>query len=47
MIKAITAAALLNGDISKAICWYRNEPITEYDHRPQPNWLRKGILKQC
>lgn len=32
MIKVISAAAELTGDIQKAIYWYRNEPIVDYDH---------------
>ncbi|MEO4041679.1 hypothetical protein AAFN47_08760 [Hoeflea sp. CAU 1731] len=32
MIKVISAAARLTGDLQKAIYWYRNEPIDEYDH---------------
>lgn len=32
MVRVISAAATLTGDVSKAICWYRNEPITGYDH---------------
>ena len=32
MIKVISAAAELTGDIQKAIYWYRNEPIADYDH---------------
>jgi hypothetical protein len=28
-----TAAASLTGDIAKAIYWYRNEPIADYDHK--------------
>lgn len=33
MIKVISAAAELTGDLDKAIYWYRNEPIADYGHR--------------
>ena len=33
MVKVISAAATLTGDVSKAIFWYRNEPIADYDHK--------------
>lgn len=42
MIKTITAAALLTGDISKAIYWYRNEPISEYDHKTAAELVAEG-----
>ena len=32
MVKVISAAAELTADIEKAIYWYRNEPIADYDH---------------
>jgi hypothetical protein len=32
MVKAITAAAAVTHDIAKAIYWFRNEPIADYDH---------------
>lgn len=33
MVKVISAAAELTGDLGKAIYWYRNEPISDYGHR--------------
>lgn len=33
MVRVISAVATLTGDVSKAICWYRNEPIADYDHK--------------
>jgi hypothetical protein len=39
MVKVISAATELTGDIDKAIYWYRNEPIADYGHagRGAPN----------
>ena len=32
MVKVISAATELTGDVDKAIYWYRNEPIADYDY---------------
>lgn len=32
MVKVISAATEITGDIDKAIYWYRNEPIADYGH---------------
>jgi hypothetical protein len=45
MIKAITAAATLTNDISKAIYWYRNEPIAEYDHKTAAELVAEGHVE--
>lgn len=45
MIKAITAAAMLTGDISKAIYWYRNEPIAEYGHKTAAELVAEGHVE--
>jgi hypothetical protein len=45
MIKAITAAAALIGDISKAIYWYRNEPIAEYGHKTAAELVADGHVE--
>ena len=42
MIKVISAAAELTGDIHKAIYWYRNEPIADYDHRTAAELVADG-----
>ena len=42
MIKVISAAAELTGDIQKAIYWYRNEPIADYDHRTAAELVADG-----
>jgi hypothetical protein len=42
MIKVISAAANLTGDIQKAIYWYRNEPIADYDHRTAAELVAEG-----
>jgi hypothetical protein len=33
---------MLTGDISKAIYWYRNEPIAEYGHRTAAELVADG-----
>ena len=33
MVKVISAATELTGDVDKVIYWYRNEPIADYGHR--------------
>ena len=42
MIKVISAAAELTGDIQKAIYWYRNEPIADYDYRTAAELVADG-----
>lgn len=42
MVKVITAAATLTGDIDKAIYWFRNEPITDYDHKTAAELVAQG-----
>ncbi|KXF74822.1 hypothetical protein ATN84_21560 [Paramesorhizobium deserti] len=42
MIKVISAAAELTGDIQKAIYWYRNEPIADYDHHTAAELVADG-----
>jgi hypothetical protein len=45
MIKVIAAAALLTGDMSKAIYWYRNEPIAEYGHKTAAELVAEGHVE--
>ena len=42
MVKVITAATELTGDIDKAIYWYRNEPIADYSHRTAAELVAEG-----
>lgn len=42
MVKVISAAAELTGDIDKAIYWYRNEPIADYGHRTAAELIAEG-----
>ncbi|MFS0851398.1 hypothetical protein AB3M93_18310 [Novosphingobium panipatense] len=42
MVRVISAAATLTGDVSKAICWYRNEPIAGYDHKTAAELVAAG-----
>jgi hypothetical protein len=44
MVKAITAAATLTGDIGKALYWYRSEPIAQYDHKTAAELVAEGHL---
>ena len=45
MVKAITTAASLTGDISQAIYWFRNEPIADYDHKTAAELVAEGHLE--
>ncbi|WP_337271141.1 hypothetical protein [Oryzifoliimicrobium ureilyticus] len=45
MIKAISAAAELSGDLAKAIYWYRNEPIADYGHRTAAELVADGEIE--
>lgn len=45
MIKAITAAATLTGDIDKALYWFRNEPIADYGHKTAAELVAEGHLE--
>jgi hypothetical protein len=42
MVKVITAATELTGDVEKAIYWYRNEPIADYDFRTAADLVAAG-----
>ncbi|WGF90858.1 hypothetical protein [Marinivivus vitaminiproducens] len=42
IIKVITAAATLTGSIDKAIYWFRNEPIGDYDHKTAAELVAQG-----
>ena len=42
VVKVITAATELAGDIDKAIYWYRNEPIADYSHRTAAELVAEG-----
>jgi hypothetical protein len=45
MVKVIKAAAVLTGDFSKAIYWFRNEPIAEYDHKTASELVAGGHVE--
>jgi uncharacterized protein (DUF2384 family) len=42
MVKVISAATELTGDVDKAIYWYRNEPIVDYGHRTAAELVAEG-----
>jgi hypothetical protein len=42
MVRVISAVAALTGDVSKAIFWYRNEPIADYDHKTAAELVAEG-----
>ncbi|MBD3847310.1 MULTISPECIES: antitoxin Xre/MbcA/ParS toxin-binding domain-containing protein [Bosea] len=42
MAKVITAAAELAGDLDKAIYWFMNEPISDYDHKTAAELVAEG-----
>jgi hypothetical protein len=45
MVKVITAAAAVTGDIAKAIYWFRNEPIADYDYMTAAELVADGRLE--
>ena len=45
MVKAITAAAAVTDDIAKAIYWFRNEPIADYDHKTAAELVADGRVE--
>jgi hypothetical protein len=45
IVKAITAAAVVTDDIGKAIYWFRNEPIADYDHKTPAELVAEGRLE--
>lgn len=45
MVKVISAAAELTGDLDKAIYWYRNEPIADYGHRTAGELVADGQVE--
>jgi uncharacterized protein (DUF2384 family) len=45
MVKVITAAAALTGDLSKAIFWFRNEPIADYDQKTPAELVAEGQVE--
>lgn len=45
MVKVVTAAAQLTGDVDKAIYWYRNEPISDYGHRTAAELVADGHVE--
>jgi hypothetical protein len=44
MVKVISAAATIAGDVTKAIYWYRNEPIADYDHKTAAELVAEGHI---
>jgi hypothetical protein len=42
MIRVITATATLTGDVKKALYWFRNEPIVDYDHKTAAELVAEG-----
>jgi hypothetical protein len=42
MIRVITATATLTGDMQKALYWFRNEPIADYDHKTAAELVAEG-----
>jgi hypothetical protein len=45
MVKVITSAASLSGDMSKAIYWFRNEPIADYDQKTAAELVAEGQVE--
>jgi DNA-binding phage protein len=45
IIKVISAATAFTGDIDKAIFWFRNEPIGDYQHETAAELVAKGHVE--
>lgn len=45
MVRAISAATELDGDVGKAIRWYRNEPIADYGCRTAAELVADGRVE--
>ncbi|MGZ6026478.1 MAG: hypothetical protein ACXWKU_15790 [Caulobacteraceae bacterium] len=45
MIKTISAATELTGDLMEAIFWFRNEPIVDYQHQTAAELVAKGHVE--
>lgn len=44
MVKVITAAAALAGDVDRALYWFKNEPIAVYRHKTAAELVAEGRL---
>ncbi len=42
IIRLIIMTAILIGDAKKALCWFRNEPIIDYDHKTPAELVAEG-----
>ena len=45
MVKVISAATKLTGDVNKAIFRYRNEPFADYGHRTAAEFVAGGQVE--
>ena len=45
LVKVITAAAAITGDLSKAIYWFRNEPIADFDQETPAELVAGGHVE--
>ncbi len=45
MVKVIAAASGMTGDIGKAIYWFRNEPIADYNHKTAAELVAEGHVE--
>jgi uncharacterized protein (DUF2384 family) len=42
MVKVISAATTLTGDLKNALYWFRNEPIADYGHKTAAELVAQG-----
>ncbi len=42
MVRVITTTASLTGDVKKALYWFRNEPISDYDYKTAAELVAEG-----
>ena len=45
VVRALSAAHTLTGDLDKALFWFRNQPITEFDHFTPMQLVEQGKVQ--
>jgi hypothetical protein len=45
VIRVLSAAHALNGDIDSALFWFRNQPIAEFDHLTAMQLVQQGKVQ--
>jgi hypothetical protein len=45
VVRVLSAAHALNGDIDRALFWFRNQPIAEFDHLTAMQLVEQGKVQ--